>query len=171
MANTITAEKISKANYIPIETDELVQMFGEALAPTTPLSNHAGRHFTGTFKGFDKGLLHYEGRTQSAWDAVWKMIGIENPPMKLPPNCSFNFITLGRKGCDTLLDFKGATQSLSQVKMNWDYACIPGKKAGKERTQYHMTIIPESKVENNLTRLNVAANGTIIRPQPVANIS
>ncbi|HIL29605.1 MAG TPA: hypothetical protein EYG18_10080, partial [Micavibrio sp.] len=56
-----TVERLSEANQIDIKSDKYVKMFEEALRPTNPLSDHVGRHFTGTFEGFDKGLLHYEG--------------------------------------------------------------------------------------------------------------
>ena len=166
-----TVERLSEANQIDIKSDKYVKMFEEALRPPTPLSDHVGRHFTGTFEGFDKGLLHYEGGTQQAWEAVWKMVGLEIPPMKLPPNCHFNFVTLGRKGCDTVLELKGASRTLRDVKMEWDYACVPGKKVGQEKTQYHMTIIPDTRVENNLSRLTVTARGEIVRPQLSASLT
>ena len=171
MTLTATGKRIQQADQITIKADDLVKMFDEALTPTKPLSHHVGRHFTGTFEGFDKGLLHYEGGTQKAWEAVWDMVGVKTPPMNLPPNCHFNFVTLGRKGCDTTMELKGATQSLSGVKMEWDYACVPKTGRDTEQTQYHMTIIPDTRVENGFNRLNVAANGTIIRPQLKAEIS
>ena len=161
-------ERLSKADQISFQEDRLYRTFSASIAAAEPLRDHVGRHFTGHFESFQSGQLCISDDSPEAWEQIWQMVGVEIPPMQLPADCKFQFITLGRKNHDTVLELLSAKRSLSGIKMDWGFACIHTNGKHNEQAQYHITVLPKGKVETNLNRMDVTPAGQIIRTKTPA---